>query len=170
VNQHLQFGYVAKAHGLKGELLVKTFDPASNVLDEIERVWARLKSGEERELDIESYREGPSGGLLVSLVGVETREAAEALCGSLLSAFREDLEAPDAGEYFQGDLIGLTAQTADGRLLGTVVDVWSSGPVPNLVIGEGADELMVPFAAEFVTKIDVEARRIIIVPPEMDSP
>ena len=32
---HLQVGYVAKAHGLRGEVTVRTFDPASTALFEV---------------------------------------------------------------------------------------------------------------------------------------
>ena len=115
---------------------------------------------------IEAAREGSGGDLLVSLEGVTTREAAEALQGAQLLAFREDLEPPAEGEFFQGDLVGLEAVTPEGRRLGRVEEVWSSGPVPNLVIREGAEELMVPFADDFIAEVDLEEQRVVVIPPE----
>src|SRR5207249_316890 len=105
--------------------------------------------------------------LLVAFAGVETREDAEALVGATLLVFREDLEAPAAGEMFQGDLIGLTAVDEQGVTLGIVEDLWSSGPVPNLVIRGARGELMVPFVDEFVIEVDVEKGRVVVRPPEM---
>jgi 16S rRNA processing protein RimM len=166
--QHLELGYVRAAHGLRGEVSVRTFDPGSETLYEVQRLWARRRSGEESQLTIEAVREAPKGDLLVAFTEVITREDAEALVGSTLMAFRDDLEKPGDDEMFQGDLIGLEAVDESGAPLGKIEELWSSGPVPNLVIRGGArGELMVPFVGEFVKSVDVEKGRVVIVPPEM---
>ena len=166
---HLQFGYVSRAHGLKGELVVRTFDPASTVLDEIDRVLLRTRAGEEREYTLEDVREGPKGDLLVTLNGVRRREDSEPLTGSAIFAFREDLEAPGDGEVFQGDLVGLEAFSPDGARLGVVEELFAAGPVPNLVIRDGKTELMVPLVDDFVKEIDVAARRIVVTPLDLEA-
>ncbi len=164
---HLEVGYVARAHSLSGEVGVKTFDPASTALLDVERALLRLRDGSELELQIDSTREA-SKELLVGFEGVEDRTRAEGLVGATVSVFREDLEPPGEGEVFQGDLVGLKAQTESGEPLGEVVEVWSSGEVPNLVIrGEGREELLVPFAADFVVQVDEAQGRIVIRPPEL---
>src|SRR5439155_22151648 len=108
---------------------------------EVQRLWVRRKTGEESQLPIEGVRSAPKGDLLVAFVGIETREDAEGLVGATLSAFREDLQAPNDDEIFQGDLIGLTAFDERGAELGKVEELWSSGPVPNLVIRASGREL-----------------------------
>src|SRR6185369_10859028 len=45
----LEVGYVARVHGLKGELAVRTFDPDSEALSSVRRIVLRLRSGEERD-------------------------------------------------------------------------------------------------------------------------
>ena len=165
--QHLEVGYVARAHGLSGEVGVRTFDPASRALLEVERALLRLKDGSELELQIDSTRE-TSKDLLVGFEGVEDRARADGLVGATVFVFREDLEPPGEDEVFQGDLVGLKAQTESGEPLGEVAEVWSSGEVPNLVIrAPGREELMVPFAADFVVSVDVAEGRIVIRPPEL---
>lgn len=166
---HLQFGYVSRAHGLKGEVVVRTFDPASTVLDEIDRVFVRTRGGEEREYELEGVREGPKGDLLVALGGVRRREDSEPLTGSAIFAFREDLEAPADGEIFQGDLVGLEAFSPDGARLGVVEEIFAAGPVPNLVIRDGKAELMVPLVDEFVKEIDVAAGRVVVTPLDLEG-
>jgi 16S rRNA processing protein RimM len=167
VKAHLELGYVRAAHGLRGEVSVRTFDPASETLYEVNRVLARKRDGSEVELTVEAVRAAPKGDLLVGFEGVEQREAAEALVGSTLFAFREDLEAPAEGEVFQGDLIGLTAVDPEGKELGTVEEIWSSGPVPNLVIRGRGKELMIPFIDEFVPQVDLENKRVVVKPFEL---
>jgi 16S rRNA processing protein RimM len=162
----LEFGYVARAHGIQGEVAIRAFDPGSETLDAVERVRVRTRSGEERELRIESLRPTPKEDI-IAFEGVETREASEALVGAAVFVYREDLEPPAEGEYFQGDLVGLTAVDEAGQELGKVVEIWNTGEVPNLVIrGEGKPELIVPFADEFVPTVDMPGGKVVIRPPE----
>src|SRR5262249_35380845 len=153
----LQVGYVARVHGLKGELAVRTFDPDSEAPSSVRRLVLRLRSGEEREVAVESARRA-SDATLVSLAGGGARSAARAFKGAAVLVHREDLPPPDEGEWFQGDLVGLEARTPDGVPLGRVTEVWNTGPVPNLVIeGTGPEPLVVPFVDEFVPEVDVQA-------------
>jgi 16S rRNA processing protein RimM len=170
VNDWLRVGYVSRAHGLKGTVVVKTFDPASSALGEVDRVHLAPKDGAPREVEIVDVREGPGGDLLLQLEGLSTREGADALVGSTVSVHRDEIDAPDEGEFFQGDLVGLRAVTPDGKALGVVHEVWSSGPVPNLVLRDGDREEMVPFAEDFVRKVDLAAGTIVIEPPTYDEP
>jgi 16S rRNA processing protein RimM len=163
---HLEVGYVSRAHGLAGEVAVRTFDPASEALLQVPRVLLRLKDGSPLELEVESIRDTPRE-LLVVLSGVKDRTRAEALVGATVCAFREDLEAPAEGEFFQGDLVGLTAVTEQGEELGQVAEVWNTGEVPNLVIRRpGGEELIVPFADDFVPSVDLEKGRLVVRPLE----
>jgi 16S rRNA processing protein RimM len=162
-------GYISRAHGLHGEVVLKTFDPQSSVLDEVERLVLRTRAGDERELALASVGEAPGGDLLLRFKKVARREAAEELVGSTAHVHREDLEAPAEGEFFHGDLVGLEAVSPDGKRLGVVEEVWSTGPVPNLCIREGKAELLVPFAEDFVTKVDLAGGRIVIVPPTYEE-
>jgi 16S rRNA processing protein RimM len=163
---HLELGYVARAHGLQGEVAVRTFDPESETLEYVQRVLVRPRAGAERVLRIESVRPTPKETLVV-FEDVEGRTAAEALVGATVLAFREDLEPPAEDEYFQGDLVGLTAVDESGNVLGRVEELWSTGEVPNLVIrAEGREELVVPFAEDFVSTVDVPGGRLVVKPPE----
>jgi 16S rRNA processing protein RimM len=133
----------------------------------VRRIVVRLRSGEERDMAVESARRA-SEATLVSLAGVTSRSAAEAFKGATVLVHREDLPPPAEGEWFQGDLVGLEARTPDGAPLGRVTEVWNTGPVPNLVIeGAGLEPLVVPFIDEFVPEVDVKAGVLVVRPPEM---
>jgi 16S rRNA processing protein RimM len=163
----LEVGYVARVHGLKGELAVRTFDPESEALTSVRRLVLRLRSGEERELALLAARRA-ADATLVSLAGVASRSGAEAFKGATVLVHREDLPPPGEGEWFQGDLVGLEARTPDGVPLGRVTEIWNTGPVPNLVIeGPGPEPLVVPFVDEFVPEVDVQAGVLVVRPPEM---
>jgi 16S rRNA processing protein RimM len=163
---HLELGFVSRAHGLRGEVAIRAFDPGSETLDSVDRILVRTRAGEERVLVLEAVRPTPKEDI-VALEGVDSRTAAEALVGSTVFVYREDLEPPAEGEFFQGDLVGLTAVDEAGNELGRVEELWATGEVPNLVIrAPKKPELVVPFADEFVPSVDIAAGRIVIRPPE----
>ncbi len=168
MKQWLQFGYVARSHGLRGEVVIRTFDPASQALASAQRLLVRSKDGIEKEFEVESASDAPQGDVLVALIGIDDRNAADALKGSTVFADRNELPPPEPGEYFQGDLIGVTAVTPEGQVLGTVEGFWNSGPVPNLIIGTEPNELMVPFVEDFIVSVDLAGRRIVLNPPQFE--
>lgn len=163
----LELGYVSRAHGIRGEVAVKPFDPASETLLDVPTIILRRRGSEvEETVRIASVRPA-SKEYLLTFAAVKSREAAEALVGATVLVRREDLSAPAEGEFFQGDLIGLTAHDEQGGVLGKVEEVWETGPVPNLVIrAEGKEELVVPFVDEFVPTVELAAGRIVVRPPE----
>ncbi len=166
VPTQLELGYVCRAHGLTGEVGIKTFDPGSQSLFQVDRVVIRLRDGLECEMTIDSVRSA-NKEVLLGFEGVESRGEAERLVGGTVFAFREDLDPPEEGECFQGDLIGLTAVDSEGVELGKIAEVWNHGSVPNLVIrAEGKDEMIVPFIDEFVPIVDMEKRQVVVKPPE----
>jgi 16S rRNA processing protein RimM len=132
-------------------------------------VIAKLKDGSERKLTINDVREGPGGDLLVTIKGVQSRVQADLLRGSGVFVRREDLEAPEEGEFFQGDLIGLTALSEDGVTVGTLEEIWSTGPVPNLVIRKDGVETLIPFVDDFVLKVDLAAKQIVVIVPQIEA-
>jgi 16S rRNA processing protein RimM len=162
----LVVGYVARAHGISGELAVRTFDVASDALEDVERVVLRGRDGTERDFEVTGSRPA-SREVLLTLASVDGRLAAEALRGSTVLVYREDLEPPAEGEFFQGDLVGLQALSPEGKSLGRVEEVWNAGPVPTLVIRGEAGEFLIPFADDFVPRVDLEAGVIQVRPMEL---
>jgi 16S rRNA processing protein RimM len=163
----LEVGYVARAHGIHGELAVRTFDPQSEALTLVRRLVLRTRAGDERPASIEEVRR-TTGAFLLKLTGIGGRSEAEALRGCTVFVYREDLPPPAEGEWFQGDLVGLEVFTPDGARLGRVTEVWNTGPVPNLVIEvQGPEPLVVPFVDDFVPEVDVPAGRLVVRPPEV---
>lgn len=161
----LVVGYVARAHGINGELGVRTFDVGSEALDDVERLVLRSREGVEREFAVVASRPAAKE-VLLTLDSVESRSAAEALRGSTVLVYREDIPPPAEGEYFQGDLVGLRAVSPENEPLGRVEEVWNAGPVPTLVIRGERGELLVPFADEFVPEVDLTAGVIRVRPLE----
>jgi len=155
---HLEVGYVARAHGVRGEVRVHLHAAGSTALFDAEQVFV---GGVPRR--IVSAR--PTGGaVLVRFEGVEDRDGAEALRGQAVAVRREDVPLAE-GEYFLADLPGCAVVTEAGEPLGTVVAV-QPGAQDLLVIQDDTVERILPLVPEFVRSVDVAARRIVVELPE----
>jgi 16S rRNA processing protein RimM len=101
--------------------------------------------------------------LIFKFQGVDTISDAEKLAGAEVSIrFEQRAELPE-DEVFESDLIGCEVFDATGRSLGVVTDFQETGGTPLLQVGS---DLLIPFAKEICTKIDLENKRIIVNLPE----
>ena len=161
----LEVGYVSRALGLRGEIAVKTFDPSSEALFEVPRMVLE-RNQKSHTCRIDSIQSGPKF-LRLQLENVINRTQAESLVGAKVYVFREDLPPLKEGEWFYGDLVGLTAKDKEDRALGIIEEIQDFGPVPNLVIrSSSGEEWLVPWAEVFILEIAVEKGWIRVDPPQ----
>ena len=152
-------GVVVAAHGVGGTLRVRAHGSGRHLRRGLEP----LVAGTRRR--ISGARRTPKGFLL-DLEGVGSRAEAESLKGEDLLLDREELDAPEEGEVYVADLVGLTAVDDTGEILGTVTDTFETAAHEVLVIREENGELYIPFTLEHVPEVDLEVRRVVVRPPE----
>lgn len=155
----IEIGRVSKAHGIRGEVVVVTHDPESDVLDGAETLWV---GGTPRR--IEEAR-GTHRGWLVRFEGVATRNDAELLRDQLVEIDREALELDD-DDILLSDLVGCAVRKVDGSPWGTIHEIQSGGMQDLLVIHDGELERLLPLVDAFVTGIDLEAGVVTVDPPD----
>jgi 16S rRNA processing protein RimM len=160
-------GRIGKPHGLRGEL---TIDVRTDEPDRRFAVGATLRA------------EPPAGSasrlgtltvartrwhqqvLLATFEEIEGRDAAEAARGILLHATRAAGDTPDdPEEFYDHQLVGLTAYDESGRLLGELTAV-SHGAAQDLLTIHTPDgrDALVPFVAALVPVVDVAAGRLVV--------
>jgi 16S rRNA processing protein RimM len=106
------------------------------------------------------------GALLAEVAGISDRDQATALRGTKLYLQRSALPELREGEFYWDDLIGLSAELADGTVLGEVAAVHDYGAGTSLEVRRpGTSVVMVPFTNAVVPTVDLVARRLVIVPP-----
>ena len=155
----IEIGGVARAHGIRGEVVIVTHDPDSETLGSIDTVWI---GGVERK--IVQARDTQRGWLVV-LEGVTTRNDAEALRGQPVEVDRAALELGEE-DVLLDDMIDCEVRLADGTPWGKVAEIMIGPHQDLLVIHDGDVERMLPLVDQFVTKIDLEAGVITVDPPE----
>src|SRR5262245_35447039 len=155
-------GAIAGAHGVRGQLRIKSFtdDPAAvaaygPVSDESgQRTFKLIVTGQAK------------GGVIARIDGIADRTAAEALRGLRLYVERAVLPPPQTGEYYRADLTGLRAELADGTLYGRIASVedYGAGDILEIERPDGTTE-MLPFTDRIVPEVDLAAGRVVVDPP-----
>jgi 16S rRNA processing protein RimM len=160
--ERILVGAIAGAHGLRGQVRIKSFtdDPAAIAL-----YGPVTDEAGQRRFDL-TITGAIKGGVIARIAGVGDRTAAEALRGLRLYLPRPALPATATDEYYRADLIGLRAELADGTTYGRIEDVQNHGAGDVLEIGrpDGTTELL-SFTSRVVPVVDMAAGRIVVEPP-----
>ena len=171
---------VSKTQGRHGEVAATLLTDFPELFETRKKLFALGDSKKERgaaeavrrqlELDEHWFHKGM---VVLKFAGVDSINDAETLVGSEIQIPRSERAALGSDEFYVSDLIGCTV-TDSGREIGRIKDVqFGSGEAPLLVI-EGENEFLVPFAAAYIEKIALEQMRLEMKLPEgmleLDAP
>lgn len=102
--------------------------------------------------------------LLVKFDGIDSRNAAEELRGSLF-VDAAHIRPLGEDEFWDFDLIGCRVEQKDGTDVGEVIRVESGTAQDLIVVSTNVGERLIPAVKEIVTAVDIDARRVVIDPP-----
>ena len=162
----LLVGRIGRAHGILGEA---TIEVRSDEQDRRFAVGAALQTDDHGQLTITSGRVH-NGILLLGFAGYTDRNQIEKLRNVLLYAdvdINEDRE--DEDDYHVLQLIGCSALLENGEVFGEVTDVINLPGQDLLAIKTAMGETLIPFVRQLVPMVDVTARRIVVIPPDMSG-
>jgi 16S rRNA processing protein RimM len=158
-------GRIGRPHGVRGEVTVevRTDDPDLRFAP---GAVLRTEPAERGPLTI-AGRRWHREVLLLSIDGVESREAAEELRNTELHVPVAELPAlEDPEDYYDHQLVGLAARLPDGTELGTVSAVRHEGADLLVVRRVEGGELLVPFVTAIVPTVDLAGGVVVVDPPE----
>jgi 16S rRNA processing protein RimM len=160
---------ILRARGLRGEVAAEILTDFPERLPSLAEVWLDDGRGEPRRIRVERcwLSTSKGGRAIFHFAGVDTVEAAEKLRGAEVQVPLDQRTQLGAGQYYVSDLIGCEVwEVGATAALGAVSDVEFPGAVPLLSVVTSDGEILVPLAAEFCVRIDVQAKRIDVVLPE----
>lgn len=160
-------GVFGAPHGVRGEVRIKPFTEEPLAL----KTYGLLQS-EDGQQTFKITAARMQGDMVVAKVdGIADRDQAAALTNLRLFVSRDRLPAPQDGEFYHADLIGLRAEDDKGALIGTVKAVENFGAGDLLEIArENAESVHVPFTDEFVPTVDLAGGRVVIAPGSLFDP
>ena len=163
--KRIVLGRVVGAHGLDGELRVRIAGDGPEHLLGVEVVWLAgdTDDPEARCYDVLGAGTGRGGEVRLSLDGIRDRDTAAGLLGRFVLCDARVLSPLPDGEYYWHQLIGCQVESDDGEQVGRVREIWATGGHDVLVIdGEDGRQRLVPTAAEVMTRVDLDAKRITV--------
>ena len=151
-------GRISGLYGVRGWVKIRSDTvPRERIVEyspwqvEIEGQWRAMEVAEGR-------RQGK--GVVARLQGCDDRDGAAPLIGAAIAVRREQLPAPEPGEYYWADLEGLAVVTAEGVELGTVDHLFETGANDVLVVRNGRERLIPFIQGQVVLDVDLEAGRM----------
>ncbi len=111
------------------------------------------------------------GGIVLHFAGVDCISDAELLTGMMVAIPRQERAPLAEDAVYIADLVGCTlvdvANPAVPSMVGEIEDVdRTAGPVPILVVRSAKGEVLIPFAKDYLRRIDLEAKRVEMALPE----
>lgn len=163
-------GYISGAFGLQGWVKVKPYSATADALLSAKYWW--LESAHQSGIhSIQRLSSKIHGDEVVArLSGVDDRNAAESLKGTVVKISRADFPALPEGEFYWQDLIGCRVVNVQNEPLGVVRDLMDNGAHPILRIANAnvadADlskhERLIPFVEHFVKDVMLESKTIVV--------
>lgn len=151
-------GRILSAHGIKGEVKLKSFTAEPLAV----AGYGPLQAKDGRVFELSDVR--PQGDvLIVTLKGVRDRTAAERFQGVELYVDRSVLPETEDEEFYHADLIGLAVCTADGAVVGRIKAIQNFGAGDLLEIeGASGGGEFVPFTKRCVPEVSVGQGRVVL--------
>jgi 16S rRNA processing protein RimM len=163
VSTRVRVAHVRRAHGLRGELLVRALIPRPDALFTPGRELFAAEA-DAPTLRLQSARTTHDGWLL-SIEGIQDRSEAERWRGQDLWAAHAELTALGDDTLFAGDLVGLQMELTDGTLIGTVANYYELPQGPMLEVARADDHVLFPLHPDFVSRIDAVRGVVVVDPP-----
>ena len=162
-------GKVVGAHGIRGNLKVRSYTESLSVYEAKEGIHAILPDGSIRTMAIDRVR--PHGkSLLMNFESVTRRDQAESLIGTELFVEKDRLPTLEEDTYYWFDLVGLRVIDSSGTRLGRLVRVIPTyGNDVYVVRGECGgqpQETLIPAIGDVVLSIDLEGGIMTVDLPE----
>ena len=153
-------GEITSAHGIKGALKLKVFTANAEDIT----AYGALVDEQGKTYDLSIVRLVSGDSLIAMLKGIDNRTAAEALRGIKLYISRTQLPEPEEDEYYHTDLIGMTVESTDGELVGTIKSVQNHGAGDFLEIMTSTGAMItIPFTKEAVPQVRLSDRKVIVI-------
>jgi len=157
--EYITIGEVLGAWGLKGAFRVR---PLTDFPERFEPGETVLIEGVPHVIQSSSWQKD---GVIVTLPGIDTPEAAAGMRRKNLDIPATELRELPAGQYYQFDIIGMEVLTVDGVVLGKVTNILDCGNDVYVVKGE-TKEILIQATKDVIKNIDLKNKIITIEPIE----
>lgn len=154
-------GRVLGPFGLNGELKVQSLTDNPRRFSPRSKLWVGTQP-----VTVTRARQA-QGYVYLMLKGFADRTSVEKFRHAIVQVPESDLPALPPGEFYRFQLVGLSVIDRAGNVLGIIEEVLETGAndVYRVRDPEGK-EILIPALPDAVVSVDLEAKRIVVDPPE----
>lgn len=156
---------IARARGIKGEVLADLYTDFPERFDGLEEVWLEYANGRRQRMAVEDawrYK----GRIVLKFAGIDDMSAAQLLAGCWVQVPVDQAMPLPEGTYYDHDLIGCSVEDTRGEAIGIVEEILRIADNSLLVVRNERRECLVPAVESICIRISLEEKRIVIDPPE----
>lgn len=159
----VELGKIGRPHGVRGEMRLFLHNPSSELVFHLDEFWiAPDEHATPVSYGIRSVKDSAKFFIL-SLKGVQHRDAAQTLCGHRVYVPRDLLPTLDNGEFYVNDLIGIVVtHNTDGTCLGRIVGSREQGGIEVVTVSDDSREIQIPIVDDFVVDLDVDGKTMTV--------
>ena len=161
MENYLRVGVISSTHGIGGEVKVFPTTDDSQRFKKLKKVL--LDTGKEYlELEVERVRFFKQM-VIVKFKGYNNINDIEKYKGKDLLVPRENAVPLAENEYFIYDIIDAQVETEDGKALGTLTEVLTTGANDVYVVKlPSGKEVLLPVIDDCVKEIDTEQKKVVV--------
>ena len=157
----VSIGYIAKTFGIKGDVKVIPLTDAPDRYANLRKVTIQKRSGERKEYSLKGVS-AVRGGLRISFTPAISVSEAEEIVGGYITVPEKDVAQLAKDCYYHFEIMDMEVYTGEGRYLGRIVDILSTGSNDVYVVKDQNKEYMIPAIQDVVKEVDTKAKRMII--------
>ena len=167
-DRFLAVARVVRPQGRRGEVLAEPLTDFAARFKELREVFLESPGTAPQPIKVEEVWPH-KGRMVIKFSGVDSISDASTLKGRHVLILAEDRMPLPPSHYYLWELVGCRVVTESGGKqveVGTVTGIAPTGGVDVLEVATPRGEVLIPLAQAICTKIDTEARTIVIDPPE----
>ena len=150
-------GRVVKPHGVKGKIKIQYFGEDTVCFPPYHEVFIEDSTGRVKSYQIiEAIPQPPR--FIIKLEGIEKIEEVQPLIGKEVLIKRETLPPLKEGEYYWMDILGMGVETEEGKRIGKVKEIFSTGAHDIYVVEGKRGEIFLPAIEDVIQSIDLKKR------------
>jgi 16S rRNA processing protein RimM len=157
----ITIGRVERPFGVRGDVRVQSLSDAPGRFEHLTSV--TLVTADGRSIPARVMRVRKAGqAYIVGFDSFSSPEEAVGFKGALVQVPRSSSPPLPDGQYYVGDLIGLSVRDDLGRSLGSLEEVWALPGNHVLVVREGGRERLIPATKQAIAAVDLSGRSMTI--------
>lgn len=167
MTEYLNVGKIVNTHGIRGEVrVISQTDFAQERYQKGATLVLFREHKDPLALTVASHRKHKNFDLL-TFEGYPNINDVEAFRDGVLKVSKDNLGTLAENEFYYHEIIGLTVEDAEGKVIGKVKEILSPGANDVWVVQRpGQKDALIPYIESVVKDIDVAGGKVLVEIPE----